>query len=147
MTRVLLIRHGETSWNREERWQGQADIPLSDAGIEQAHRLASYLSREDDAAERQGGRSIRAVYSSDLLRASQTADVLARALGVGFRVDRGWREIDVGRWTGYRRDEIRERFGDEWRRIAAGEDLPRGGGETFAAFSARIVAALEAVGR
>ena len=77
MTRVLLIRHGETSWNREQRWQGQADVPLSDEGIEQARRLASYLSRDAGAA-------IRAVYSSDLQRASQTADVLARFKHFGF---------------------------------------------------------------
>jgi len=141
MTRVLLIRHGETSWNREQRWQGHADIPLSDEGMEQAQRLARHLS---SPAERFGnGDAIRAVYSSDLRRASQTAEVLARALGLESCLDRGWREIDVGRWTGYRRDEIRARFGDEWRRIAAGADLPRGGGETFAAFSSRVIAALE----
>src|ERR1044071_155249 len=132
MTRVLLIRHGETAWNREQRWQGHADVPLSDDGHEQARRLASYLGRS----------TIHAVYSSDLQRASQTAAELARVLGVETRLDSGWREIDVGRWTGHRREEIRERYGNEWRRIAAGEDLPRGGGETFAAFSARIVAVL-----
>ena len=140
MTRVLLIRHGETEWNRAERWQGHADIPLADEGLAQARALASYLS---DAARDSSRAPIRAIYASDLLRASQTADVLARALAIESRVDAGWREIDVGRWTGLRRDEIRFRFGDEWSRIAAGEDLPRGGGETFAAFSARIVAALD----
>jgi probable phosphoglycerate mutase len=141
MTRVLLIRHGQTSWNREQRWQGQADIPLCDEGLEQSRRLAAYLG--DRAAPSEPPFRIRAVYASDLRRASATAEVLARALGVESLIDRGWREIDVGCWTGHRRDEIRAKFADEWQRIAAGEDLPRGGGETFAAFSARIVAALD----
>ena len=144
MTRVLLIRHGQTAWNREQRWQGHADVPLSDEGLEQAKRLASYL------CDGRSGRSIapiRAVYSSDLRRAADTAEVLARALGIESRLEQSWREIDVGRWTGYRRDEIRDKFRDEWRRIADGEDLPRGGGETFAAFSSRVLAALEQVRR
>lgn len=102
--------------------------------------LASYLSGPAYRAE---GGPIHVVYSSDLRRASQTADVLAKALGLEPRVETAWREIDVGLWAGSRRDEIREQFADEWRRIAEGEDLPRGGGETFGGFSARIVAALE----
>jgi probable phosphoglycerate mutase len=144
MTRVLLIRHGETSWNREQRWQGHADVPLCEEGYEQARRLASFLS---DPRYDGGASPIRLVYSSDLLRASQTAEVLGRALGFDKRLEPDWREIDVGRWAGCRREEIRARFAEEWRRIADGEDLPRGGGETFGAFSARVVAALERVRR
>ena len=141
MTRVLLIRHGETEWNRDERWQGHADVPLSEAGHEQARRLAAHLGGPDY----RDGRDIRALYSSDLQRASQTAEVVAGALGVEARIDAAWREIDVGRWAGWRRDEIREKFAEEWQRIADGEDLPRGGGETFGAFSLRIVGALDRI--
>jgi len=137
MTRALLIRHGETLWNRNRRWQGQADVPLSAEGVSQALRLATFLRRERT--------SIQAVYSSDLRRAMDTARELARELGSELVADPQWREIDVGRWTGFCREEIRERFADEWRRIAAGEDLPRGGGETFSAFSERIVRALDAL--
>jgi broad specificity phosphatase PhoE len=139
MTRVLLIRHGETPWNREMRWQGHADVPLSDAGRRQAERLAEYLRRRL--------RPIDALYSSDLRRASETARALSAVLGLDLRLEPAWREIEVGRWTGYRREEIREKFADEWRRIAEGEDLPRGGGETFTAFSARICAALDELRR
>lgn len=135
MTRVLLIRHGETSWNRGCRWQGQADIALSEEGFAQALRLAAHLKSE--------GTPIRVVYSSDLRRALDTAREIATALGAQLVADAAWREIELGRWTGLRRDEVRERYAEEWRRIAAGEDLPRGGGETFAAFSSRIAAALE----
>jgi len=137
MTRVLLIRHGETPWNRDRRWQGQANIELSDEGRLQATRLAASLSKLEP--------SLRVIYSSDLRRAHDTARELATAVGTGVVVDPAWREIAVGSWTGLRRDEIKERFEGEWQRIAAGEDIARGGGETFASFSARVIGALESL--
>jgi broad specificity phosphatase PhoE len=139
MTRLLLIRHGETPWNRDRRWQGHADVPLSAEGLAQAVRLADHLKTQ--------GAAIGVVYSSDLQRAHETARKLAEALATELIVDPLWREIEVGRWTGLSADEIKERFAEEWKRIAAGEDLPRGGGETFAAFSLRIVEALDRVRR
>lgn len=135
MTRVLLIRHGETPWNRDRRWQGHADVALSEEGQAQARRLAAYLKDR--------GMPIAAVYSSDLRRARDTAFEIAEALATKLVVDATWREIEVGRWTGLSREEIKERFADEWTRLAAGEDLSRGGGERFADFSRRVVAALE----
>jgi len=138
MTRVLLIRHGETPWNRDRRWQGHADVALNGVGVEQASRLAAHCKAV-------GGLSICAVYSSDLRRAHDTARALAVALGTELTLDPAWREIAVGRWTGLSREQIQERFGEEWQRIVAGEDLPRGGGETFECFSQRIVTALESL--
>ncbi len=132
-TRVLLIRHGETPWNRDRRWQGHADIPLSAEGVEQAARLAGHLGK---------GAPVRALYTSDLQRAHATAAAIGKALGLDPIVDPAWREMEVGSWTGLSREEIKERFAEEWKRIAGGEDVRRGGGETFAEFSARIVAAL-----
>ena len=137
MTRVLLIRHGETSWNRDRRWQGHADIALSREGLDQAVRLAVRLREQ-----REG---IDALVSSDLRRASDTAQELANALGLALSLEPSWREMDVGRWTGLSREEIEQRYAEDWRRIAGGEDLPRGGGETFAGFSSRIVAALDSL--
>lgn len=134
MIRVLLIRHGETAWNHDGRWQGHSDVPLSPAGHEQAARLASHL--------RQEAPSIRTIYSSDLQRALATARAIAEALDARLLPDPLWREIDVGRWSGLLRADIEKRFADDWRRIAAGEDLPRGGGETFTGFADRIVRAL-----
>ena len=139
MTRVLLIRHGETSWNREGRWQGQADVPLSDKGVRQAEALARAL--------RPGANAIRAVYSSDLRRAQDTALILAAAIGIKPVLDPIWREMDVGCWSGLSREEIRGRFPDEWARIHSGEDLARGGGDTFGQFFARVVGALERLSR
>ena len=134
MARVLLIRHGETEWNRAGRWQGHADVPLTENGRAQALALAAKL--------RELGDPFDAVYTSDLARARETAEAVAAALGVAAIEDPAWREMDVGRWSGSSRDEIRALYADEWSRIAAGEDLPRGGGETLAAFGERVGAAL-----
>lgn len=129
--RLLLVRHGETTWNQENRWQGQADVPLSDIGRAQAHLLAQRLVAE--------GRRIQAMYTSDLSRASQTADILASALGMRPAPDLAWREMDIGVWSGLTTTEVIARHAVEWERIRAGEDLPRGGGETFTQFQSRLV--------
>lgn len=102
MTTLLLARHGETDWNREGRWQGWADPPLNDTGRSQARQLAEEL------------RSIPfdAVFSSDLRRAHETAEILAAPHGVPVVADPGLREIDIGSWSGLTRAEITERFPD-----------------------------------
>lgn len=129
--RLLLVRHGETTWNQENRWQGQADVPLSETGRAQARRLAQRLLAE--------GRQLRAMYTSDLSRASQTAEILGAALGMRAAADLAWRELDIGVWSGLTTAEVIARHAAEWERIRAGEDLPRGGGETFAQFQSRLV--------
>jgi broad specificity phosphatase PhoE len=102
MTTLLLARHGETDWNREGRWQGWADPPLNETGRIQARLLAEQL-RETP---------FDAVYSSDLQRARETAEILAAPHGVPVVTDRDLREIDVGSWSGLTRAEIAERFPD-----------------------------------
>ena len=139
MTRVLLIRHGETSWNREGRWQGHTDVPLSDEGVRQAQALAD--------AFRSYASAIPVVYSSDLRRARDTALLVGAAIGIVPVLDPVWREMDVGRWSGLSRDEIQGCYPDEWARILSGEDLVRGGGETFGQFFARIIGALDSLSR
>jgi probable phosphoglycerate mutase len=93
---LLLLRHGQSAWNAENRWQGQADPPLSDLGERQA----------SEAAERLAGLGFTGVVSSDLQRARRTADILAAPLGLPVRVDPDLREIDVGDWQGLTRAEI-----------------------------------------
>lgn len=100
MATILLARHGETDWNKEGRWQGWADPPLNDTGRAQARELA----------ERLEATSFDAVFSSDLRRATETAEILAAPHGVPVIVDAELREIDVGSWSGLTRAEIRERF-------------------------------------
>ena len=95
MTRVLLIRHGQSEWNAEGRWQGQADPPLTDLGRHQAVHAARNLG------------SVDAVVASDLQRASETALIIGEALGVGPVVlEPGLRERDAGEWSGLTRAEI-----------------------------------------
>jgi broad specificity phosphatase PhoE len=100
VTELLLVRHGETDWNREGRLQGQADPPLNDAGREQARAVARRL----------GTVELDAAYSSDLRRAAETAEVILAGRGVPLETHPGLREIDVGSWTGLTRTEIEERF-------------------------------------
>lgn len=103
--RIHLIRHGQTEWNAEGRWQGALDVHLSAVGIEQAHRLARHLSAY----------AIRAIYSSDLSRAAVTARICADALGLPVRLDPRWREFNLGVLSGLTMDEIRARYPDELR--------------------------------
>jgi len=96
VTTILLARHGETDWNRCLRYQGHADEPLNDTGRAQARRLAADLEDEQ----------IVAVYSSDLRRASETAEIVAIVLGLPIALDARLREIDVGSWQGRTRAEL-----------------------------------------
>jgi broad specificity phosphatase PhoE len=133
VTTILLARHGETDWNREHRWQGHADPPLNDRGRAQAGELARRLVRI----------RLDAVYSSDLARARETAEIVAAPTGLSVFVDPALREIDVGEWQGLTTPEIETAFADGYRRHADGGDGWEHG-ETHAAMSARVV---EAVGR
>lgn len=134
--RLLLIRHAETVWNQENRWQGQVDTPLSAAGYAQAWQLARRLHREQ--------RSIQAMYTSDLRRARDTADIVGRVLGVTPKATTAWREMDIGTWSGLTTDEVATRHAEEWERLRQGEDVPRGGGETFSEFQGRLLRSLGA---
>ena len=100
MTTILLARHGETDWNRQGRFQGQADPPLNEQGRAQAQDLARRLADVP----------VDAVYSSDLRRAHETALIVAEPHGVPVVTDAGLREIDVGSWSGLTRAEVEERF-------------------------------------
>lgn len=90
MTRLLLVRHGETDWNADGRLQGQTDRPLSEFGRQQARRLADELAAED----------LEAIYSSDLARARETAEIVGARVGLPVMLDRGLREKDWGTWEG-----------------------------------------------
>jgi len=97
--RVLLVRHGQSTWNADGRWQGQADVPLSELGQEQARGAAVAVARLAP---------VRLV-TSDLARARQTAELVAPP-GLHIEIDGSWRERDAGEWTGLTRAEIDERF-------------------------------------
>jgi 2,3-bisphosphoglycerate-dependent phosphoglycerate mutase len=134
MTTILLARHGESDWNAERRWQGQADRPLTDRGRAQARSLARAL-----ALDRLG-----AVYSSDLARCRETAEIVAAVLGLGVRCERGLREADVGEWSGLTMDEISRRYPEGVRRRQE-DGTGWETGETFAAMALRVVEVLVAI--
>ncbi|MGZ2743730.1 histidine phosphatase family protein [Burkholderia stagnalis] len=140
-TQILFIRHGETAWNRIKRIQGHIDIPLADTGLAQAQRLAARLARET----RDGAR-IDAIYSSDLMRAQQTARPAADALGLPLVLREGLRERAYGVFQGHDSTEIEARFPDAY---AAWQTRDPGfepeGGESQRAFYHRVLHALEPI--
>jgi len=129
-TRVVLLRHGETAWNVEQRIQGHTDIPLNDRGRWQAERLAAALADE----------GIGAIYSSDLQRARATAEPLARRLRLPVVDEVGLRERGFGHFEGETFSNIEARWPEQaraWRR--RDPDFGPSGGETLSAFYARCV--------
>jgi len=132
--RLILIRHGASTWNDERRIQGQLDPPLSESGREQARRLAA----------RMAGIELDGFYSSDLERALATARTLGAAIGKEPELLPGFREIALGEWEGLRGTEIKELHPDLWAQWVANPswDLVPGG-ERTEVFEARVAAALE----
>ena len=119
MSRLYLVRHGESVWNAARRLQGQADPDLSPRGEDQARALATALPLHLP----------RDAICSDLRRASRTAALL----GIGAQPDRQWREIGVGEWEGQDTDDLRTRDPACWRAWRAGDFTPPGGesGQVF----------------
>ena len=105
MIRLVLIRHGQTQWNREGRWQGQADPPLNALGRRQARRAALALR----------GACLDHLYSSDLRRAVETAHIIGAELGLAAIPDARLREIDLGRWQGMLSADIQTQYPEEFR--------------------------------
>jgi probable phosphoglycerate mutase len=134
--RLLLVRHGQSTWNHEHRIQGQLDPPLSDEGRRQAAQLARRLA----------GRSFSGFYSSDLTRALETSTVIGQAVGVEPTPMAELREIYLGQWEGVLTEELADRFPQAWAGWIEEPDwdlVP--GGEGSAAFEARVKAALESL--
>jgi broad specificity phosphatase PhoE len=134
VTTVHLARHGESDWNAAGRWQGHADRPLTALGRRQAVELA----------ERLASIPLDAVYSSDLRRARETAEPVARRHGLEVRALPALREVDVGSWSGLSRPEVERRFPEAFVRWRVGgqgwED-----GETYEAMTERVVDAVVAI--
>lgn len=134
MTECWLVRHGETEWNREHRFMGQKDIPLNAQGLQQAADLAAGLS----------GQHFDALYSSDLLRARQTAQTLADALRLPLRLDARLREVMLGEWQGETHGDVQARFPDLWaERYANPAEFRPPAGETIAEMAARSYPVLD----
>jgi probable phosphoglycerate mutase len=138
MTELVLLRHGESLWNAEHRYQGQLGTGLSARGRQQAKEAADYLQ----------SLQIDAVVASDLQRVTETLQpYLDTRDDVPVRIDARWREIDVGTWGGRTFADVYADEPDVVEAFARGEDVARGGGETFAQLRTRVWAAARAIAR
>ena len=143
MTDFLLIRHGETAWNRELRFQGQLDVPLNDMGLQQAQRLKIRMTQALSVWQTQGRVPSRLI-SSDLLRAQQTAQPVAEVLGQPCVLHAGLREQCFGVFEGLRSPDIRAQYPDAWQKwLAFDADEAVEGAESTRVFHARVMAALQ----
>lgn len=134
MTELIVIRHGETDWNRQHRFQGQVDVPLNPAGHAQARRVAEHL-----AAER-----VDVLLTSDLSRARQTAAPLAAAWGLPAEPDAQLREQHFGLVDGLEVAAVQREHPALWAAwVAQQADFEIPGGESIRQFHARVIAALQ----
>jgi ribonuclease H / adenosylcobalamin/alpha-ribazole phosphatase len=134
-TVTVLLRHGQTPMSVQQRYAGRSNVPLTDAGVQQAVA----------AAKRLASAGIGVIVTSPLLRAVQTAQEVAAVTGAAVVTDDGFRETDFGAWDGLTFAEVRERWPSEVSTWLADPDVAPPGGESFAEVSARVTAALRRV--
>jgi alpha-ribazole phosphatase len=136
--RLFLVRHGETAWNAEGRFQGQTDVPLSAVGLAQAEAIAARLATTP----------LDAIYASDLSRAAETAQAIARPHALAVRCDPRWREMSFGEWHGLTYPQMEAAFPETvawWNADRVHRAAP--GGETLTQLAARVQAGLDDVRR
>jgi alpha-ribazole phosphatase len=133
MTKVILVRHGQTLWNVDCRYQGQSDVCLNETGLKQAKLLAERLASQPAAA----------IYASDLGRAKTTAEVIAKLHNLPVEIIPEVREISFGEWEGLRFSEIDEKWPGVMQRVfKQPETVEIPGGETFEDVQERAVRAI-----
>jgi broad specificity phosphatase PhoE len=133
--KIILVRHGETAWNRVERFRGQFDIPLNSTGIEQAERTAQRIVKSWKPA---------AVHTSPLSRAYQTAERIATVCGLPVQPAHGLTDIDYGDWQGLTPKAVQEKWpalAEKWFQQPGTLIIP--GGETLSDVQTRALAALQ----
>jgi broad specificity phosphatase PhoE len=140
-TRIVLVRHGQTAWNRQPeggvRFRGQADPTLDAVGLKQAAITARYLAKRWP---------VDAVYASPMTRAMETAEAIAEAQGLTAQPCAGLLDIDFGNWQGHTPDEVRRRYPDllqAWFEMPHTVQIP--GGETLDDVRERAVAGLSTI--
>lgn len=136
MTRMILVRHGETAWNQELRFQGHMDIPLSEKGLEQAGRLSARMASE----------KLDAFYASDLSRAMETARITADPHGREVNPVPELRETNFGCWEGLTYNEIMGKYAKEmnlFREDPLVNRIP--GGETLQEVADRCMAGINRI--
>jgi len=137
MTRIVLVRHGQTAWNQEARFRGRADVPLDEVGVEQAEATGRYVAARWPIA---------AVYASPLGRTMQTAEAIARAQGLTVQPLDGLLDISFGEWQGLLGKEVAQRYPDLYRAwIEVPHTVQFPGGESLEAVRGRVEVALDDV--
>ncbi|MBI3924691.1 MAG: histidine phosphatase family protein [Armatimonadetes bacterium] len=134
--KIYLVRHGETPYNREGRFQGQTDVPLSPEGASQGEELAQRL--RDELRD-----STDALYSSPLQRAVDTARPIGEKLKLEPRLDPGWQEMAMGEWEGKTPRQIPAAQLKQWRQDPTSLQIP--GGESAAELESRVVGSLQRI--
>ena len=135
MTHIILVRHGQTAWNKEERIRGQVEIPLDETGLSQAEVTAARVVAEWKPA---------VIYSSPLQRAVQTAEPMARRLGLDLQTVPGFNDVSFGQWQGLSYDEVKARWPEMARAwMEAPHTVTFPDGESLDAVRQRSMAALQ----
>jgi probable phosphoglycerate mutase len=135
MTRIVLVRHGQTEWNRMERFRGRADVPLNETGLAQAEATGKRVADEWQPS---------AIYASPLSRAVKTAAAIARHFDLPVQIHHGIADIDYGQWQGLTPDEVKERWPEihhAWYNAPHTMRIP--GGETLDDLRTRGMAAVK----
>jgi len=136
-TTIILVRHGQTDWNRVEHFRGRFNVPLNATGLKQADRVATRISSQWKPA---------AIFSSPLIRAMQTAATIAKKFHLTALTADGLIDVDYGKWQGLTPEEAREQWPDlltNWYEHPEVVKIP--GGETLAQVSSRAMSALKEV--
>jgi alpha-ribazole phosphatase len=129
MERLVIVRHGETDFNVQERWQGHIDIPLNANGLAQAQRVAARLKND----------TFEAIFTSDLKRAHATAEAINQHHKLPLQLDQRLREVYLGHFEGLTSHEIHTRFPEEYAAWSGNHEQPApGGGESDMDFLQRI---------
>ena len=132
MTRITIIRHGSTSWNKAGRMQGSTDIPLDEEGLDQARKLGARLADEDWDV----------IYTSHLSRAKKTGEIIAAAIGLPVVLeDKRLQEVSGGQTEGTTDDERVAKWGAEWRALDLGVEKPEAVFERGKAFMEEVLQA------
>ena len=140
MTELIVIRHGETDWNRRHCFQGQIDVPLNEVGHRQARRMAEHL------AALQADAPIDVLVASDLQRARATAEALGRQATLALQVEAAWREQSFGMLEGLEVTTVQQQHPELWAQwLRHDPDYAVPGGESNAAFFARVQQALDSL--
>lgn len=120
-TRIYLVRHGETEFNRMGIFRGRLEVELNDVGLRQARETGEALV----------GEGIKRIFASPLKRATVTAETISETLGIGYSVDEAFNNINLGKWQGTPKDQVKKDYPDEWKRwTSEPEQLVLPGGES-----------------